>query len=183
MIFVALALSMDAFAVSLCFGTSVGDNKIPMSLKAGAYFGIFQMIMPLIGWSVGFFLKEFIQAVDHWIVFGLLAIIGIRMIREALKNKNCQRRYNTGSLWVMLSLSVATSLDALAVGLSFALLKIPILIAISIIGIITFAMSYFGVHIGNRLSFRLGNKAEIIGGIILIGIGTKTLIEHLYYHI
>jgi manganese efflux pump family protein len=181
-IFVAFALSMDAFAVSLCFGTSVCDNKTGMSLKAGAFFGIFQMLMPLIGWGFGFILKSTIQQVDHWIVFSLLTIIGSRMVIESFKNRNCQRKYNTGSIWVMLSLSVATSLDALAVGLSFALLKIPILIAISIIGVITFIMSYFGVHIGKKLSFRLGSKAEIIGGFILIGIGLKVLIEHLYYH-
>jgi len=182
-IFVAFALSMDAFAVSLCFGTCITENKTRVSLKAGAFFGIFQMFMPLIGWGVGFFLKDIIKQVDHWIIFGLLAIIGIRMIIESFKNKNCSRRFNVDSLWVMLSLAVATSIDALAVGLSFALLKIPILIAISIIGIITFAMSYTGVHIGNKLSYRLGSKAELIGGIILFGIGLKTLIEHLYYHL
>jgi putative Mn2+ efflux pump MntP len=180
---VAFALSMDAFAVSLCFGTCITDNKTRVSLKAGAFFGVFQMVMPLIGWGVGFLLKDIIQQIDHWIIFGLLSVIGFRMIRESFKNKNCSRKFNVDSIWVMLSLAIATSIDALAVGLSFALLKIPILIAISIIGAVTFAISFVGVHIGNKLSYRLGSKAEIIGGIILIGIGVKTLIEHLYYHI
>ena len=172
---------MDAFAVSLCFGTCA-KNKNTLALKAGAFFGIFQAIMPLIGWAVGFYLKEIIQQIDHWIVFILLSIIGARMIIEALKNKKIRKKFNTDSIWVMLSLSVATSLDAFAVGLSFALLQIPILIAVTIIGVITFAVSYTGVHLGRKLSVALGNKAEIAGGIILIGIGLKVLIEHLYYH-
>jgi manganese efflux pump family protein len=180
-IFVAFALSMDAFAVSLCFGTTVRDNKIAMSIKAVAFFGIFQAVMPLVGWAVGFFLKDTIKQVDHWIAFVLLGFIGIRMIRESLKNRNCQRIFNTGSIWVMLSLSVATSIDALAVGLSFALLKIPILVAVLIIGSITFGMSFTGVHLGKKLNYVLGNKAEIAGGIILVLIGIKILIEHLFF--
>ena len=173
---------MDAFAVSLCFGTCV-KNKTAISLRAGAFFGIFQAIMPLIGWTVGFILKETIQQIDHFIVFALLAIIGFKMIFEAIKDKNANRKYNTNSVYVMLSLSIATSIDALAVGLSFALLQIHILLAVSIIGIVTFIMSYFGVYIGWKLGSAFGKKAEIIGGIILICMGLKVLIEHLYYNI
>jgi putative Mn2+ efflux pump MntP len=178
---VAFALSMDAFAVSLCFGSNVENNKTAVSLKTGAFFGIFQAVMPLIGWAVGFYLKEFIQQVDHWIAFVLLTIIGARMLREAIKNRNCQKKINTDNILVMLSLSVATSIDALAVGLSFALLKIPILLAVSIIGVVTFFMSYLGVHLGKKINYLLGNKAEIAGGIVLILIGIKILVEHLFF--
>jgi len=171
---------MDAFAVSLCFGTCV-KNKTATSLKAGIYFGIFQAVMPLIGWAAGFFLKEAIQQIDHFIVFALLAIIGAKMIFEALKDKNAKRKFNTNSIYVMLSLSIATSIDALAVGLSFALLQIHILLAVSIIGVVTFLMSYIGVHIGCKIGSALGNKAEIIGGIILICMGVKVLIEHILF--
>lgn len=181
-VFVAFALSMDAFAVSISFGTCA-KHKGPLALKTGTFFGIFQALMPLAGWGIGFFLKEIIKQVDHWIVFGLLAIIGIRMIAEALKHKSVRKSFNTGSIWVMLSLSFATSIDAFAVGLSFALLQIPILIAVLIIGVVTFALSYTGVHLGRKLNKKLGNKAEIIGGLVLIGIGLKVLIEHLYFNL
>jgi putative Mn2+ efflux pump MntP len=176
-IFVAFALSMDAFAVSLCFGTCAKIKK-SVSLRAGLFFGSFQAIMPLIGWGIGFLLKNVIQQIDHWIAFILLVFIGLKMIVEAVKSKSCQKKFDTDSLWVMLSLSIATSLDALAVGLSFALLKIPILAAVSIIGLVTFAMSYAGVYLGKRLGYRFGSKAEIAGGIILVGIGLKILLEH-----
>jgi len=178
-IFVAFALSMDAFAVSLCFGTCQ-KNKNPLAVKAGIYFGIFQAVMPLLGWGIGYFLKEIIQQMDHWIVFGLLTLIGAKMVFEAIKNKGVSKSFNTGNFWVMTSLAFATSIDAFAVGLSFALLQIPILIAVTIIGIVTFGMSYTGVHLGRKLSKKIGNKAEIIGGIVLIGIGLKVLIEHIY---
>lgn len=212
-IFIALALSMDAFAVSMCIGTSAEHDKTSIALRAGVFFGFFQAIMPLIGWIAGYFMKEAIENIDHWIAFGLLFIIGFRMIYEAAKKKSCrnefilnldrfvkqklfrfsnteriefakscklvQPKYNIDSTWVMISLSVATSIDALAVGLSFALLQIPILLAVAIIGVITFGLSFAGVHIGKKLCGILGNKVEIAGGIVLIGIGIKILIEHL----
>jgi len=115
------------------------------------------------------------------VAFGLLFIIGIKMIYEATKNNPCRKELNTGNTWVMLSLSVATSIDALAVGLSFAFIRVPIIMAVTIIGIITFAVSFTGVHIGKKFYVILGNKAEIAGGIILMGLGVKILIEHLYF--
>ena len=180
-IFVGFALSMDAFAVSLCFGASAKKNKTAIAIKAGAFFGIFQAVMPLIGWAVGFYLKDFMHQFGHWIAFGLLAIIGIRMFYEAAKNKDCKQIANANNIWVMLSLSIATSIDALVIGLSFAFLQIPILLAISIIGVITFFMSYIGVYLGRKLIYLLGNKAEIAGGIILMLIGIKILVENLYF--
>lgn len=179
-IFIAFALSMDAFAVSLCLGASAKSDKASTAFKAGIFFGGFQAAMPLAGWAVGFFLNEIIRQVDHWVAFVLLTVIGIRMIREAMKPRDCKTNYNAESITVMLSLALATSIDALAAGISFALLQIPVLIAISIIGVITFVLSYTGVHLGKRLSSTSGNKAEISGGVILICIGLKILIEHLY---
>jgi putative Mn2+ efflux pump MntP len=181
-IFIALALSMDAFAVSMCIGTSAEHDKTNIALRAGVFFGLFQAIMPMIGWIAGYFMKGAIENIDHWIAFGLLFIIGLRMIYEAAKQKSYRRIFNIDNLWVMISLSLATSIDALAVGLSFALLQIPILLAVAIIGVITFGLSFAGVHIGEKLSGIIGNKVEIAGGIVLIGIGVKILIEHLWFH-
>jgi len=180
-IFVAFALSMDAFAVSLCLGSSVKNNKVAVSLRAGAFFGIFQAVMPLIGWAVGFYLKDFIHQFGHWIAFGLLAIIGIRMLYEATKSIDCRKIANAKNIWVMLSLSVATSIDALVIGLSFAFIQIPILLAVLIIGIVTFLVSYIGVHLGKKLNYLLGNKAEVTGGIILILTSVGILIENLFF--
>jgi putative Mn2+ efflux pump MntP len=181
-ILVALALSMDAFAVAVCFG-ACAKHKRPVAIRVGIFFGLFQGLMPLLGWAVGFLLSDFIHRVDYWIVFALLAGIGIKMIIEAKSQKNDKRKLNSKNLWVMLSLSVATSIDAFAVGLSFALIKISIVASVTAMGIITFLVSYSGVYIGKKLSNHLGNKAEILGGSILIAMGLKVLIEHFYYHI
>jgi manganese efflux pump family protein len=178
---IALGLSMDAFAVSMCFGTTAGANKKAIALKAGFFFGGFQAIMPLLGWVLGFYLKDYIEEIDHWVAFGLLAFIGFRMISEAVKSKSCVKTYNITSIWVMITLSVATSIDALAVGLSLALLNIPILLSAAIIGVITFCISFIGVYIGKRFCCILGNKAEFAGGIVLFLIGIKILIEHLFF--
>lgn len=180
-IIIAFSLAMDAFAVSMCLGTTAGLQKKAIARKAAFFFGGFQAAMPLIGWVLGFYLKSYIEDVDHWVAFGLLVFIGLRMISEAVRSKGCAKTYNVTSLWVMITLSVATSIDALAVGLSLALLDIPILLSVAIIGVITFAISYIGVYIGKRFCCILGNKAEFTGGIILILIGIKILIEHLFY--
>lgn len=180
-ILIAFGLSMDAFTVSMCMGTGAGRKKKSTALKAGFFFGSFQALMPLLGWLLGFYFKKYIEDIDHWIAFGLLGFIGLRMISEAVKNKSCGKTYNISKLGVMLTLSVATSIDALAVGLSLALLNIPILLSAAIIGLVTFFISYIGVLIGRKFSFILGGKAELAGGIILIAIGIKILIEHLFF--
>ncbi|MGD0710266.1 MAG: manganese efflux pump MntP family protein [Bacteroidales bacterium] len=177
----ALALSMDAFAVAICFG-ACAKHKSEVALRVGIYFGLFQGLMPLLGWGVGFLLNDYIHKFDYWVVFILLAGIGFKMIIEAITRKTENRKLNSKNLWVMVSMSVATSIDAFAVGLSFALIKIPIFVTVVTMGIITFLMSYSGVHIGKKLSIKLGNKAEILGGVILIAMGVKVLIEHFYYH-
>jgi putative Mn2+ efflux pump MntP len=178
---IAVGLSMDAFAVSMCMGTAAGLHKRTIALKAGFFFGGFQAAMPLIGWVLGYYLKDYIREIDHWIAFGLLAFIGLRMISEAVKNKNCAKTYNISNLWVMLTLSLATSIDALAVGLSLTLLDVPILLSAVIIGAVTFCISYIGVFIGKKFSCILGSKAEFAGGIVLIAIGFKILVEHLFF--
>jgi putative Mn2+ efflux pump MntP len=178
-ILAALALSMDAFAVSICFG-ACAKHKRPVALRVGIFFGLFQGLMPLLGWAVGYLLNDFIHKIDYWIVFALLAGIGFKMIIEAIIHKNDERKLNSKNLWVMVSLSVATSIDAFAVGLSFALIQISIVASVTAMGIITFLVSYSGVYIGKKLSNHLGNKAEILGGIVLIAMGAKVLIEHFY---
>ncbi|HQH18561.1 MAG TPA: manganese efflux pump MntP family protein [Bacteroidales bacterium] len=180
-IFIAIGLSMDALAVSLCFGALSKSERKKVALKAGIFFGGFQALMPLIGWVLGYYLKDYIEKFDHWIAFLLLVFIGLKMILEAIKRKGCPKGYDYSSLWVMLTLSFATSIDALAVGLSIALLNIPIILSIAIIGIITFIISYGGVVLGGKVNRFLGNKVEIIGGIILTLIGFKILFDHLLF--
>lgn len=180
-ILIAISLSMDAFAVSMCMGTTADIRKRSVALKAAVFFGGFQAAMPLLGWGLGFYLKNYIKEIDHWIAFGLLAFIGLRMISEAVKNKNCAKTYNISSTWVMLTLSLATSIDALAVGLSLSLLDIPILLSAAIIGAITFCISYLGVLIGKKFSCMLGSKVEFAGGVVLFAIGLKILLEHLFF--
>lgn len=177
---IALALSMDAFAVSLCFGSCTGYSKKALGIRTGLFFGIFQALMPLIGWAAGLVLEKQIREIDHWIAFVLLAFVGGKMILNAIKNKSCPSNLNPKSFWVMISLSIATSIDALVIGLSLAILQIPILLSVAIIGSITFILSFTGVWLGNKMFGKLGNKAEITGGIILVLLGLKILIEHIY---
>ncbi|GAA0126447.1 MULTISPECIES: manganese efflux pump MntP family protein [Clostridium] len=174
----ALALAMDAFAVSLSIGMKSKNERIKNGLKAGLYFGIFQGAMPLIGWLLGIKFTNYIVKFDHWIAFILLAIIGGKMIYEAIKGEESDITSDL-SVKVMTILAIATSIDALAVGVSFAFLNVSIVLAASSIAIITFIACFIGVFIGQKLGDVLGGKAEFLGGIILILIGTKILLEHL----
>jgi len=178
-IFIAIGLAMDAFAVSVANGLIIKKKKFFNAFKFGFSFGLFQMIMPLIGWSISFKFRHIIEGVDHWIAFILLSLIGSKMIYGAFKIDALEREGETVTAKVLLVLSIATSIDALAVGVSFAFLNISIMLPAIIIGIITFLMSFFGFLIGSRFGHVFENKIEIIGGIILIGIGFKILIEHL----
>ena len=175
---IAVALSMDAFAVSICKGLSVQKVQAKHMLTAGAYFGAFQALMPLIGFLLGFKLEHFIQSIDHWIAFVLLAIIGGNMIKEAL-GKDEEEHDASFSFKAMLPLAVATSIDALAVGISFAFLGVDIVKAALLIGATTFVLSAVGVWVGNAFGSRYKSKAELAGGIVLILIGLKILLEHL----
>lgn len=172
----ALALAMDAFAVSLSIGMNSKNEKAKIGLKAGLYFGIFQGVMPLIGWALGRSFTNYIVKFDHWIAFILLSVIGGKMIYEAIKEE--KEVVNDLGVKMMLLLSIATSIDALAVGVSFAFLNVNIWLAVSLIGIVTLVMCFIGVIMGTKLGDIFGRKAEIVGGCILILIGLKILLEH-----
>lgn len=174
----ATALSMDAFAVAICKGLSVKKVRLGNALTVGAYFGGFQAFMPLVGFLLGSAFKSLIEGVDHWIAFGLLALIGGNMIREALSGDeeelDCSFCFKA-----MLPLAVATSIDALAVGVGFAVISVNIVPAVTFIGVITFTLSAAGVYLGNIFGAKYKSKAELLGGIVLVLMGLKILLEHL----
>ena len=173
---IAVGLSMDAFAVSICKGLSLGKLKIRHAALVGLYFGGFQALMPILGWLLGFRFEHVIESIDHWVAFALLSIIGVSMIREA--NEKEELNGDLG-FRTMLLLAVATSIDALAVGITFAFLQVRILPAAGLIGVTTFLLSAAGVYIGRAFGLRYKVRAELAGGIILILIGIKILLEHL----
>lgn len=175
---IALALSMDAFAVAICKGLSVKKVGAKHILTVGIYFGGFQALMPLIGFLLGFKFERFIVSIDHWIAFVLLAVIGGGMIREALADGEDEAN-DSFSFRTMLPLALATSIDALAVGISFAFLGVDIVAAAVLIGVTTFVLSGAGVVVGNVFGAKYKSKAELAGGIVLILIGLKILLEHL----
>lgn len=178
---VAVGLSMDAFAVAICKGLSLGKVRFRHTVIVGAYFGVFQAVMPLIGYFLGSTFSDAISRYDHWVAFVLLLLIGGNMIREALGKEEEEKEEEGNPLRVgsMLLLAFATSIDALAVGLTLAFLKVPILPAVCLIGVTTFAISMGGVKIGSIFGLKYKSKAEIVGGAILILLGTKILLEHL----
>jgi putative Mn2+ efflux pump MntP len=178
-IFIAFGLAMDALAVSIANAIATKTLRIHNALKMATFFGSFQAFMPLIGWLAGLSLKDFISGFDHWVAFWLLSLIGCKMIYESTKTESRRKENMPLNIYVLLMLSVATSIDALAAGVSFALLKIFIVTPIMLIGTITFLLSFLGASIGNRLGRFFENKIEIAGGIVLISIGIKILIEHL----
>lgn len=174
---IALSLSMDAFAVSVCKGLSVSNVRPKHALIAGAYFGGFQAAMPLIGYFLGTQFQTLIESFDHWIAFALLAVIGFNMVMESRsKGKELNSSF---SVKAMLPLAVATSIDALAVGVTFAFLNVNIVAAVCFIGVITFLLSAAGVKIGNVFGLRYKSTAELLGGIVLILMAVKILLEHL----
>ena len=175
---IGVALSMDAFAVSICKGLSVNKVEPRHLLTCGIYFGGFQALMPLIGFLLGFKFEKLIVSVDHWIAFVLLALIGGNMIKEALSDDE-EEENASFSFKTMLPLAVATSIDALAVGISFAFLGVDIVEAAVLIGITTFVLSGVGVYVGNIFGAKYKSKAELVGGVVLILIGLKILLEHL----
>lgn len=179
---IGLGLAMDSFAVSLTIGMNTSKKeKWKMALKASVFFGAFQGIMPFIGWSIGIGFSEYIEKIDHWIAFILLLLIGGKMIFEAIEEDDKSQKEDKGySNKRFIMLAIATSIDALAVGISFAFLNVNIISAISVISIITFIICMIGVYLGKGLSKIFGAKAEIVGGAILIIIGIKILIDHLF---
>lgn len=177
----AVGLSMDAFAVSICKGLSVRQLRPKHMLLCGMYFGGFQALMPFIGWLLGSRFQSFIVSIDHWIAFVLLAIIGINMIRESRSQDEDECPEGGFDFKSMLPLAVATSIDALAVGVTFAFLEVQIVPAVSFIGVTTFVCSAAGVKIGNVFGTRFKSKAELFGGLVLVAMGLKILIEHLFF--
>ena len=176
-IILGIGFSADAFAVAVCKGLSVQNLKKRQALLVGAWFGFFQALMPLIGYFVAGGLLKYIEEFDHWVVFGLLLIIGTNMILESFKQE--EDMCGCFAFKTMLPLALATSIDALAGGVAFRVDGTNIWLAISAIGVITFCLSYLGVFVGNKFGKKYKKTAEIIGGIILILIGIKTLIEGL----
>ena len=178
LLFLAVGLSMDAFAVSVCKGLSIRALMPRHAVIVGLWFGAFQALMPLVGWLLGASFADKIAAVDHWIAFVLLSLIGGNMIREALGREEEDCDPSLAPL-TMLLLAVATSIDALAVGVTFAFLRVDILPAVTLIGVCTFLISAVGVKVGNVFGTRYKSKAELFGGAVLILIGLKILLEHL----
>lgn len=178
-LFIALGLSLDCFAVSITSGIAIKNLKINHALKIALFFGLFQAVMPVIGWLAGLGLKGFVSRFDHWVAFCLLSIVGLKIIYEA-RGIDSEKVTNPLNIYVLLMLSVATSIDALAIGLTFAFLKISIASPVIIIGTITFLLSFLGIFIGNKIGHFFEEKIEIIAGFILIGIGIKILLEHLF---
>lgn len=175
---IAIGLSMDAFAVSICKGLALKTINLKKACIVGLWFGAFQALMPVLGFLLGSRFEKNITAIDHWAAFVLLGSIGVSMIKEAL-SKDKESADDSLDIKTMFLLAVATSIDALAVGVTFAFLRVRILTAISLIGTITFLLSAVGVKAGNVFGAKYKSKAELTGGIILIGIGLKILLEHL----
>lgn len=178
LILLSIGLGMDAFAVSICKGISMKKMDWKKACIIGLYFGGFQAIMPIIGYFLGSTFESFITSFDHWVAFILLAVIGGNMIKETFSKENENINGDVG-FKTMIILAIATSIDALAVGITFAFFNVNLLLAITLIGIITFALSVIGTKIGNRFGDKYKSKAELAGGIILILIGLKILLEHL----
>ncbi|MEI6091604.1 MAG: manganese efflux pump MntP family protein [bacterium] len=176
---VAIGLAMDASAVSIANGISIKNIKQKDALKIAFSFGFFQAIMPLIGWALGLSFRTYIQSFDHWIAFGLLFIIGAHMLIEAFQKNDpdCSKK-NCLNPKTLLIMSIATSIDALAAGISFSVLKMDIWFPIAIIGSITFILSYIFLMSGNKLGNRFGKGMDFVGGAILIAIGIKILVQH-----
>lgn len=175
---IGVGLSMDAFAAAICKGLSIRKNFLEKSFVIALFFGVFQAVMPYIGYLLGSIFAEKLQAVDHWIAFVLLSIIGVNMIRES-RDKTCTIEEDRLDLKNLFMLAIATSIDALAVGVSFAFLKIKISLAVFVIGLTTFVISFLGVRIGRAFGIALKDKAQVAGGLILIFLGLKILVEHL----
>jgi putative Mn2+ efflux pump MntP len=177
-ILIAVGLAMDAFAVSITHGMTTTNQKRKNALIMASFFGAFQMLMPVIGWLAGLAMAELIMGIDHWIAFSLLMFIGSKMIYESIKKENSEQESSL-RIHILLTLSIATSIDALMVGLSFAFLQTELAIPLVIIGIVTFALSFIGYFFGCALGKIFKNKIEAVGGIILILIGLKILLEHI----
>ena len=179
LLLISVGLAMDAFAVSVGKGMTLKSVRPRHALTAGVWFGAFQGLMPLIGYFVGQSFAEYVMSVDHWVAFGLLTLIGVNMIREAVseEEEEVDGSFGVRTMFVM---AIATSIDALAVGISMAFLDVNVWYSVAVIGVVTLLISAAGVYLGAAFGSRLGTKAGIVGGIILIAIGIKILVEHMW---
>lgn len=177
-ILIALGLSMDCFAVAISFGTTRTMQRRDM-FRTALFFGLFQGLMPVIGWIVGIGVKQIIAPIDHWIAFLILVFIGLKMIIQAISEEKKEDRIDIRKTAVLLSLSVATSIDALITGITFGFINVNILLAATMITLVTFVMTILGVKLAEKTTFIPGRMAEIGGGVVLIGIGTRILLEHM----
>ncbi len=175
--FIAFGLAMDALAVSIATGMTIGRPDRSQALRVAAFFGSFQVGMPIIGWSAGFALSYIITGIDHWIAFCLLAFIGCKMIYESTRREG--KRPDPPSITSLLGLSVATSIDALGAGVTFVFADIPLIMALVTIGTVTFVLSFIGVYLGHRIGRVFESIVETAGGVVLIAIGVKILLDHL----
>jgi putative Mn2+ efflux pump MntP len=178
---IAGCLSMDAMVVSLCAGAGGYTGSHRPALRISFAFGFFQALMPVLGWVAGSLVSSWVGSIDHWLAFGLLAIVAVRMVRSGLRPDGLDSTCDPTRGSELLVLSIATSIDALAVGFSIALLSVPIIIPALLIGAVTFLLSYLATHMGRRLNLRFGKRMEIVGGLVLGLIGLRILLAHLFF--
>ena len=178
---IALGLSMDAFAVSITSGIAIKKMRLRHAMLIAGFFGSFQAIMPLLGWSLGLTIKAYVEAFDHWLAFITLTAIGCKMIYEATRFEEEEKVSNPLEIYVLFILAIATSIDALAVGFTMSFLNVSIMLPVIIIGTVTFLLSFAGTYIGNTWNHLFETKIEIAGGVILIAIGFKILLQHLFF--
>jgi len=178
-IFIALGLAMDAFAVSIASGLAIEKLTARHVFRMAFHFGLFQAMMPLLGWLAGTTVAPYIEAWDHWVALALLGVIGGKMLRDSFSDDDGTPRSDPTRGWSLVTLSVATSIDALAVGLGLAMLRVQILMPVVIIGLVAAVMSTLGIAFGSRLGRRWGRRAEALGGIVLIVIGLRIVVSHL----
>lgn len=177
-VLISIGLAMDAFAVAVCKGLSMKKMDWKKAIIIALYFGAFQALMPVIGYFLGVSFQDLVTQIDHWIAFALLGFIGVNMIKESFQEES-ETANDSIDVKTMIVLAIATSIDALAVGITFAFLRVNVILAVLLIGIITFILSLIGVKIGNKFGDKYERKAELAGGIILILMGLKILLEHL----
>ena len=176
---IAVALSMDAFAVSVVTGASSKKLKARYAFRMAAFFGFFQAFMPLVGLSSSLLVRKYIESYDHWIAFGLLLAVGVKMIYESFKLKSESINFDPAKISVLFVLSIATSIDAFAVGITLSFFTTAFLPTVLFIGLVTFLLSYLGIFIGTRIGHFFENKIQALGGLVLIAIGLKILLQHL----
>ena len=175
---IALSMAMDAFAVSLCSGVKIGPGPRPI-FRFAFHFGLFQTLLPILGWLFGNTIEPLVKGVDHWVAFSLLAFVGVRMIGSGLSKGEEEIVKDPSRGWTMIMLSIAVSIDALAVGLSLGVLGITIWTPALVIGLVTGALSLIGLRVGNGFGKRYGKPVEVFGGLVLIGIGVRIVLSHL----